>query len=132
MLADVPLQERLLANLWGAESPSDLSGGPTGPATISRRPCSSALLTRAFRLLIDLALTLSRRQGRTTGTGGTRLHPFTWLSRHRRTWPFVRTRARISARPVARGHVKVPTCGQRKSPLICRVQTSLASSSEAT
>ena len=40
------------ASLWGAESPSELSGGPTGPATIRRRPCSSACLTWAFRLLM--------------------------------------------------------------------------------
>src|SRR5262249_49108273 len=35
---------------WSAESPSELSGSPTGPATISRRPCSSAFFTPAFRL----------------------------------------------------------------------------------
>jgi len=46
----------------------------TGPAKIRRRPCSSAFLTPAFRLLIDLALTPSRRQGRATDTDGPRLH----------------------------------------------------------
>ena len=40
---------------WGAESPSELSGGPLRPATISRRPCSSSSVTPVSRLLIDLA-----------------------------------------------------------------------------
>src|SRR5215472_3020250 len=68
---------RFTAFVWGAESPSQLRGGPTGPATISRRPWSSAFFTPAFRPFIDLALTRSRRQGRTTDTGGPRLHPDT-------------------------------------------------------
>ena len=33
--------------VWGAESPSELSGDPPRPATISRRPCSSASSTPA-------------------------------------------------------------------------------------
>jgi hypothetical protein len=31
-----------LDKVWGAESPSELSGDPPRPATISRRPCSSS------------------------------------------------------------------------------------------
>src|SRR5215470_14590792 len=33
--------------VWGTKSPSELSGGPRRPATISRRPCSSSSSTPA-------------------------------------------------------------------------------------
>jgi predicted dithiol-disulfide oxidoreductase (DUF899 family) len=46
-----PVQDRAVQGphgvVWGAESPSELSGDPPRPATISRRPCSSSCFTPA-------------------------------------------------------------------------------------
>jgi len=46
---DPPLSllTRYLIAVWGAESPSELSGDPPRPARISRRPCSSSSSTPA-------------------------------------------------------------------------------------
>ena len=67
--------------LWGAESPCRTS--------YDQRPSMLLCILHAcLPAPYDLALTPSRRQGRTTDTGGPRLHPDAWLSRHRRTWPF--------------------------------------------